>query len=198
MFKTEVLRRNGIYFESFCDYEDDWIASIKIFLASDIVCFEDRTVYCWRVHNASESHNRVAKDRYIEDFYRKYCSLRKFLLDSVAETDLTERERKAFERELQKRAMLWTLSNETGRGIEGRTVNDSTKVLKEVVSREKAAGLCKGLITHSISTTGYGVSGAKRIYHKLREAFLTFLIINNMEGAAVKLNKKYLHGRWHI
>jgi hypothetical protein len=140
----------------------------------------------------------VAKDRYIDDFYRKYCSLRKFLLDSVAETGLTERERKVFSRELQKRAMLWTLSNETGRGIEGRTIEDSVVIVKEAAAKEKAAGLYRGLITHSISTTGYGVSGAKKLYHKLREALLTFLIINNMESVAVKLNKKYLHGRWHI
>jgi hypothetical protein len=198
MFGTDFLRKNNVAFHSFCDYEDDWVASIRAFAAADKVCFESRTVYCWRVHAASESHNRVAHDRYIEDFYEKYCAMRTFLLDAIKGTYLDKNARMAFERELQKRAILWNLSNETGRGIEGRRRGESTATVKEVVAAEREHGLNPGMVTHPISTTGYGVSGAKKFYHKLREAFLTFLLLHHMEGAAVYLNSSLLHGRWHI
>jgi hypothetical protein len=197
MFRTEFLREHAIRFESFCDYEDDWITCIRAFRAANTVCLESRTVYVWRIHDQSESHNRIVHDRYIEDFYEKYSRMRAFLLESVAQTGLSERERFVFERELQKEGILWTLSNETGRGISGRTIAQSVTVVKQTVQAERDRGFYRGMVTHPLSTTGYGVSRVKRNYHIVREAFLTFLLLHHMEGAAVRLNKKLLHGRWH-
>lgn len=198
LFRTEFLKVNGICFESFCDYEDDRIACIKAFKLAKVVCLESRTVYCWRVHTQSESHNRIVRDKYIENFYEKYCRLNAFFRDAVAETGLTKQEMEVFEREMQKRAILWNLSNETGRGIDGRTLLESEAIVKTVVQAEREKGLHKGMVTYPLSTTGYGVSGGKKIYHLVRESFLMFLLLHHMEGAAVRMNKKYLHGRWHL
>jgi glycosyltransferase involved in cell wall biosynthesis len=198
MFRTDFLRKNNIHFLSYLDYEDDWMVSVNALAAADTVCFEDRTVYCWRVHASSESHNRITHDRYIDDFYEKYCSFREFLLDAVRDTEPGKKEMAAFERELQKRALLWDLSNETGRGIEGRSIGESTVEVKKTVAWERKRGIKRGIVTHSLTTTGLGVSFAKKLYHKLREAFVTFLLLHHMEGAAVYLNHKILHGRWHI
>ncbi len=146
LFRTELLRSNEIIFESFCDYEDDWVACIKAFRKAKVVCLESRTVYCWRVHEQSESHDRVARDRYIENFYARYCRLNTFVQAAVEETGLTDREHMVFAREMQKRAILWTLSNETGRGICGRTLPESEAVVKHVVQSERENGLYSGMI----------------------------------------------------
>lgn len=198
LFRTEFLKENGIRFESFCDYEDDRIVCIKAFKKAGTVCLESRTVYCWRVHAQSESHNRIVHDRYIENFYEKYCKLNHFFHNAVADTGLTEQETDIFSREMQKRAILWNLSNETGRGIEGRDLRESEQIVKAVVQAERKKGLYKGMITHPLSTTGYGVFGGKKMYHLIREGFLMFMLLHHMEGAAVHINKKFLHGRWHL
>lgn len=198
LFKTEFLRRNAIRFESFCDYEDDWIVCIKAYRSAKVICLEKRTVYCWRVHNQSESHDRVMRDRYIEDFYAKYCKLSTFMQESVAETGLTAKQHMDFARELQKRALLWTLSNETGRGICGRMPEESKAAVKAAVLAERKSGFRKGMVLVPLSTTGYRVSKGKKLYHIFRESCLTFLLLHHMEGAAVFINKRFFHGRWHI
>lgn len=198
LFRTEFLRSNDIRFESFCDYEDDWIVCIKAYRSAKVICLEKRTVYCWRVHAQSESHNRVMHDRYIEDFYAKYCRLNAFMQEAVAGTGLTGEQQRVFDRELQKRALLWTLSNETGRGIHGRSMEESKAAVKSAVLAERKKGLQRGIILVPLSTTGYRVPKGKKMYHILREAALTFLLLNHMEDAAIYMNKKFLHGRWHI
>ncbi|MBO5068967.1 MAG: glycosyltransferase [Roseburia sp.] len=198
LFRTEFLRDNDIRFESFCDYEDDWIVCIKAYRSAKVICLEKRTVYCWRVHNQSESHNRILRDRYIEDFYARYCRLNAFMQEAVAGTGLTTKQHRFFAREMQKRALLWTLSNETGRGIRGRSMEESKAAVKTAVLSERKKGFQKGIVLVPLSTTGYRVSRGKKLYHILRETCLTFLLLHHMEGAAIYLNKKFLHGRWHI
>lgn len=90
------------------------------------------------------------------------------------------------------------LSNETGRGIAGRTEKESIAVMRHVVQEEKRNGIYPEINQNTLSITGYGMTGLKYKYHVFRDKFLTFLLLHHMIPAAVWLNKKVLHGRWHV
>lgn len=198
LFRTEFLKKNHITFYKYCDYEDDWIFCILAYRAAEKICLERKTVYSWRVHNQSESHNRVVKDRYLTHFYENYCEMRKFFLDAVNSTQIEQTDLRRYQCELQKMALLWSLSNETGRGIAGRTEKESIAVMRHVVQEEKRNGIYPEINQNTLSITGYGMTGLKYKYHVFRDKFLTFLLLHHMIPAAVWLNKKVLHGRWHV
>lgn len=198
LFRTDFLKENHITFYKYCDYEDDWIFCILAYRAAEKICLESKTVYSWRVHNQSESHNRVMKDHYLDHFYANYCEMRKFFLETVNSTQIGQDDLKKYQCELQKMALLWSLSNETGRGITGRTTKESIRVLKEVVQCEKKNGIYPEINKNALSITGYGMTGLKYKYHIFRDKFLTFLLLHHMIPVAVWLNKNVMHGRWHV
>lgn len=197
IFKTAFLRENEITFYCFCDYEDDWIFCIQAFLAAKRVCLESKIVYGWRVHEQSESHNRTINDRYLDNFYQNHQRMRAFFWKALEEAGLTEQEKARYAIELQKQAILWSLSNETGRGIQKHTIKESTAIMKKVMKEEKSRGICKDLNKYALSISSFKASGWKLRYYLFRDHFLTFLLLHRMEGAAVWLNKKVMHGRWH-
>ena len=94
-----------------------------------------------------------------------------------------------FAGELQKEAMLWGLSNETGRGIKNRTIRQSTKVMKVITRTERKNGITKGMLMRPLPISIYGQRGIKKAYCKFRDIFLTGLLLYYMEGLAVILNK---------
>ncbi|MGN0349764.1 MAG: glycosyltransferase family 2 protein [Roseburia sp.] len=198
LFCTDFLRKHNIRFYRYCDYEDDWIFCIQAFLAAERFCLEKKTLYSWRIHGRSESHNRIKKDRYLEGLYENHKKMETFLLEAVEEIGLTDAQKEDFRRELQKQRLLWVLSNETGRGIDRHTLKESSRLVKQAVAAERRRGLCKSLNRCPLSISGYGTTGIKRQYHLLRDRLLTFLLLHHMEALAVLLNKKLLHGRWHI
>lgn len=197
MFRTDFLRKKEMSFWAFCDYEDDWLFNIKAFINADKICLETRTVYGWRINQLSESHNRIFKDKYIHDFYKRHNQLQEFLWESLKEAQLTEKETLRFKREMQKQVLLWGLSNETGRGIKQNTVRESTRIMKNIVAQERKKGICKGINRHALSTSTSGGTGVKWLFYIFRDKLLTFLLLHHLEGLAVRVNKKYLHGRWH-
>ena len=136
---SDAVYNTASYFKY--DYEDDWIFCILAYRAAEKICLEKKTVYSWRVHNQSESHNRVVKDRYLTHFYENYCEMRKFFLDAVNSTQIGQTDLRRYQCELQKMALLWSLSNETGRGIAGRTEKESIAVMRYVVQEEKRNGI---------------------------------------------------------
>jgi hypothetical protein len=180
------------------DYEDDWIFLTLSMVCAERFCIEKRVVYTWRVHADSESHNRVANDRYLEDFYEKHRLLRAFFCEALKNAGLTEKQKDRFACELQKQALLWALSNETGRGIKKHTEQESAAILAHVVEREKYEGICRRINRHPLYISVAGARGFKRIYYVFRDRLLTFLLLHGQIPLAVRLNRKLLHGRWHI
>ena len=197
IYSLDFLRKYKIQFKSFLDYEDDWIFTIGALKNAKVVTVRQQIIYIWRDNEQSESRNRVVHDKYLEDFYRRHCELRSFLLNTLKECKLSEDIRLMFEGELQKEAMLWGLSNETGRGIKNRTIRQSTEVMKVITKTERKNGIIKGMLRRPLPISVYGQQGMKRAYCKFRDIFLTGLLLNHMERFAVILNKKLFHGRWH-
>jgi glycosyltransferase involved in cell wall biosynthesis len=198
MFRTEFLRENNIFFFSFCDYEDDWIFLILSMVNAGKFIIETRTVYSWLIHNQSESHNRTSKDRYLEDFYEKHRLLRAFFHEALKNVGLTEKMEERFACELQKQALLWSLSNETGRGIERHTEREIVDIMTHVVETETYEGICRHINRHPLYISVAGAHGWKRCYYVLRDKLLTFLLLHNQIPLAVRLNKNVFHGRWHM
>ena len=197
MFRTEFLRENNISFYSFCDYEDDWIFLTLALIHAKRFGIEKKTVYTWYIHAGSESHNRKEKDRYLEDFYEKHRLLRAFFGEALKNADLDEAAEERFGCELQKQALLWSLSNETGRGIEQRPAAESVAVLKGVVKKEKEDGIYRRINHFPLYISVAGSHGMKRRYYSFRDKLLTFLLLHGQVRLAVVLNRRFLHGRWH-
>ncbi len=197
MFKTEFLKRNNIRFRKFLDYEDDLVFMIDVMKYADSFVYIDIPLYIYNFNPLSESNNRIKKDRYIDDFYDKFCLFSDFMLGSVENTGLDEKYSERFKRELQKSCLLWNLSNETGRGIEGRRVKDSVLNVKKAVKGEYKRGMMKNLNKDTLDISTYGATGVKKSYYAFRDRFLTFLMLGRMYMPAVILNKYLIHGRWH-
>lgn len=155
--------------------------------------YDRRPLYVWNENPESESRNRIYNDRYIEDFYTKFCGFKQFMLEAVKTEGIPEDNLKRFSIELQKSCLLWNLSNETGRGI----IKDSIRIVKEAVNKEKETGILKGINNDPLTVSVYGASGVKKIYYSIRDRFLTFCMLNNMCIVAVLMNKCLLHGRYH-
>ena len=197
IYRLDFLRKYQIVFHTFLDYEDDWIFVINAMRYAKNITLRKKIVYIWRQNEASESRNRIIKDKYLENFYKKHCELREFLLDSLGEISLSDDYKKIYEGELQKETLLWGLSNETGRGILNRTINQSTSIMKSIVQQEKKYGIRKGMLIRPLPVSIYGQQGVKKLYYIFRDILLTYLLLNHMERLAVVLNKKIMHGRWH-
>ena len=197
IYRLDFLRENKIIFKTFLDYEDDWIFVINAMKHAKTVTIRKQVVYIWRTNLESESRNRIAHDKYLDDFYVKHCALRAFLLDALKEATVDQKLYVLYENELQKETLLWGLSNETGKGIENRTLSQSTAVMKEIVKHEREYGVKRGMLKRPLPISIYGQHGIKKAYYVFRDLFLTILLLNHMEGLAVVLNKKVLHGRWH-
>lgn len=198
VFRTKFLKNNHINFFRFLDYEDDWLFAIEALHKAERVSVCTKTVYAWRVNMESESHNRKNKDVYIDNFYVKHCNLKNYLLTILNELNISENLYNSFCGELQKETLLWGLSNETGRGITGRCISESTEVMKKISSEERKNGWVKGMLWRFHPISVYGQHGIRKLYHQFRDVFLTVLLMCRMEYLAVVLNKKILHGRWHI
>lgn len=197
IYRLDFLRKHQLIFKTFLDYEDDWIFVINAMKYAGTVTVRKETVYIWRTNEESESRNRIRHDKYLEDFYEKHCALREFLLEALAGIPMEKNLYALFESELQKETLLWGLSNETGRGIEHRTLRQSTAVMKGIVKRERDYGIKKGMVWKPLPISIYGQYGIKKVYYVFRDVFLTILLLNHMESLAVILNKKLFHGRWH-
>lgn len=198
MFRTDFLRENNISFYRFCDYEDDWIFLTLALVQAERFCVEKKTVYTWNIREDSESHNRKVNDRYLDDFYEKHKLLRAFFWEALKNANLDAAMEERFGCELQKQALLWSLSNETGRGISKHTADESIDTLKKVVAKEKEDGIYRKLNRFPLYISVAGSHGIKRVYYTWRDKLLTFLMLHRQVGAAVFLNRRLLHGRWHI
>lgn len=197
IYRTDFLKENHIKFQVFLDYEDDWLFVIETMKYAKTVILRKEVVYIWKINLESESRNRVEKDKYLEQFYEKHCCLRDYLLNALEVISIESRLYRLFEAELQKESLLWGLSNETGRGIENRSFEQSTKLMKEIVKQEKQYGIRQGMVKRPLPISIHGQQGLKKIYYTFRDVFLTILLLNKMEKLAVILNKKVFHGRWH-
>ena len=197
IYRLDFLRENHMKFQTFLDYEDDWLFVIEAMKYAKAVTVRKQVVYIWRTNEESESRNRIEHDKYLENFYEKHCRLREFLLAALGVSGIDRKLYLMFEGELQKETLLWGLSNETGRGIENRTILQSTEVMKNIVKQERSIGIKKGMLKHPLPISIYGQHGLKKAYYVFRDVFLTFLLLNHLEKLAVILNKKMLHGRWH-
>jgi glycosyltransferase involved in cell wall biosynthesis len=198
MFRRGFLVEYNISFYSFCDYEDDWIFLTLAMTHTGKFCMETKTVYTWRIHGASESHDRVEKDRYIDGLYDKHRLLQAFFWEALKHASLTDELEDRFACELQKQTLLWSLSNETGRGIEGRSEQAGIEVMTHVVEREKYEGICRHINRHPLYISVAGATGWKRRCYAFRDKLLTFLLLHRQIPLAVRLNRRLLHGRWHI
>jgi glycosyltransferase involved in cell wall biosynthesis len=198
MFRTDFLRENNISFYRFCDYEDDWIFLILAMVHAGTFAIEARTVYSWVIHNASESHNRVKKDRYLDDLYEKHRLLRAFFWEALKHADLTEAQEERFGCELQKQALLWSLSNETGRGIRKHSEREIVAIMTHVVETEKYEGIYRRINRRPLYISTAGAKGFRRRYYAFRDKLLTFLLLHGQIPLAVRMNREMLHGRWHI
>ena len=197
IYRLEFLKENSMKFQKFLDYEDDWLFVIDAMKYAKAVTIRKQVVYIWRTNEESESRNRIKYDKYLENFYEKHCGLRRFLLEALNFTGVEKNLYNVFEGELQKETLLWGLSNETGRGIKGRTVSQSTEIMKNIVKQERIFGINQGMLGRPLPISVYGHCGIKKAYYVFRDVFLTFLLLNHMEKLAVILNKNLLHGRWH-
>lgn len=197
LFRVSFIKKNGIRFKRFLDYEDDLLFMIDVMKYAESFVYDKRPLYVWNENPGSESRNRIINDRYIEDFYNKFCDFREFMLDSINTEGLPEDNLKRFSIELQKSCLLWNLSNETGRGIKDRRVKNSIQIVKKVVKKEKEAGIIKGINKEPLGISVFGARGIKRTYYSFRDKFLTFCMIKNMCAVAVLMNKYLLHGRYH-
>lgn len=197
IFCLDFLKKNQIIFKNFLDYEDDWIFVINAMKHAKKVALRRQVVYIWRTNMESESRNRIVHDKYLKDFYQKHCALRSFLLEALDGIVLDRNVYELFEGELQKETLLWGLSNETGRGIENRTVSQSTEVMKNIVKCERKYGIKTRMVQRPLPISICGQHGVKKAYYMFRDIFLTVLLVIHMERLAVILNKKVLHGRWH-
>lgn len=197
IYRLDFLRENHMKFQTFLDYEDDWLFVIEAMKYAKAVTVRKQAVYIWRTNEESESRNRIEHDKYLENFYEKHCGLREFLLAALEVSGIDRKLYLMFEGELQKETLLWGLSNETGRGIENRTILQSTEVMKNIVKQERSMGIKKGMLKRPLPISIYGQHGLKKAYYVFRDVFLTFLLLNHLEKLAVVLNKKVLHGRWH-
>ncbi len=197
MFRVSFLREQGIHFKRFLDYEDDLLFMIDVMSAAHSFVYDERELYINNDNPLSESRGRIKKDRYIESFYEKITSFRSFMEKAVDNTGLAVEYQERFFCELQKMVLLWCLSNETGRGIQGRSVKDSVNIVRNTVASEKRRGIHKKINAHPLEVSVYGGHGFKRIYYLFRDKFLTFCMLHHMCISAVVLNKFVLHGRWH-
>ena len=198
LYKRNFLVDNNIIFRVYCDYEDDWIFVIEAAKRATRIGLESFCTYHWRNNMDSESRNRIKKDKYIDNVYEHFCDLRSFLLSEFEELKFDRVISLNFCRELQKMAILWTLSNETGRGIEGRSYSESVEVMRRALRAERKNGIMPGMVFTTLPLSVFRQKGVKRIYYICRDMFLTFLCVWHFEGLAVTFNKKIFHGRWHL
>ncbi len=201
MFRKAFLDKNNIRFQTFLDYEDDWIMAIEAFSYAEKVCTVDSPLYVWRINSSSESHNRVVKDKYIESFYTKFDGLRKFLIEKYEATSPNSKSMDLFLGDIEKQLLLWALSNETGRGIRGRNISVSIDIMREILYEERKSGILKRIyktIFRPLLVSVYDREGAMKLYCCFRDVFMTILTVFYMESLAVFLNKRVFHGRWHI
>ena len=201
MFRKSFLDKNNMRFQTFLDYEDDWIMAIDAFSCAKKVCIIDTVLYVWRINRKSESHDRVVRDKYIESFYTKFDGLRTFLIKKYKETNPDERDESIFLGDLEKQLLLWGLSNETGRGIRDRNITVSIEIMKDILYAERKDGILKRIlktIFRPLLVSVYEKEGVIKLYCVFRDVFLSILIVFHMEALAVLLNKRVFHGRWHI
>ena len=78
------------------------------------------------------------------------------------------------------------------------STKESAALLKEVVKKEKKKGIQPGLGRHPLYISTYEMTGWKKTYRLLRDRLLVFLLLHHGITAAVVLNRKVFHGRWHI
>lgn len=201
MFRKSFLDKNNIRFQTFLDYEDDWIMAIDAFSQAKKVCIIDDILYIWRINRRSESHDRIIKDKYIDSFYSKFEGLRTFLIQKYKETNPNDRDEKTFLGDLEKQLLLWALSNETGRGIKDRNIAVSIEIMRDILYVERRNGILKRVwnnLFRPLLVSVYEKEGVMKLYCSFRDIFLTMLIVFHMEALAVLLNKRFFHGRWHI
>ena len=198
LFRTSFLRANKIMFYKYLDYEDDWIFIINALRRARKICIQKKTVYCWHINDNSESHSRKKRDYYIADFSEKHKLFREFLIGSLDGVCTDERFLNRFREKLVKESMLWGLSNETGRGIYGRSYKDSLNEIKKVTRADNTKQLSLAGLLRPLPVSVYGHKGIRKVYYVSRDIFLTLLLEVHMEEAAILINKNILHGRWHV
>ncbi len=94
IFQTDLMRDNGIRFQSFIHYEDDWLVVTKALCNTHKAVTVSEAGYCWRVDEASESHQSI----YIENLPQRFAAFDKYVLtylqQGIRDTDIMNEYRK--------------------------------------------------------------------------------------------------------
>lgn len=94
IFRKDFISQNRIRFQSFLHYEDDWLFLTKALCRAQKAVTISEAGYCWRVHDASESHKKV----YMENLPQRYKSFDKhvltYLQQEIGDTEIINEFRK--------------------------------------------------------------------------------------------------------
>lgn len=90
IFRVDFLKKHGMRFQRFVDYEDDWLFVTEALCHAKIVVTSSHTGYYWRVSTDSRSHQK----RFIPDIGSRYKQLddyvMKYLRDRITDRDILD------------------------------------------------------------------------------------------------------------
>ncbi len=79
VISAALIKDNGICFESFIRYDDDWVFLLRCLSFSKSIYLCSQAHYCWLIRSSSELHTQ----KYIPDIVSKYKKLREFKIDYI-------------------------------------------------------------------------------------------------------------------
>lgn len=92
IYRSSLLKNNGIHFKAFIDYEDDWIFNIEALMAADKIAVTSEGYYCWNIREESESH----RNKYIPDLLEKRKQWMNWLSGILDDLNIEAEKRQAF------------------------------------------------------------------------------------------------------
>lgn len=90
IFRVDFLKKHGMRFQRFVDYEDDWLFVTEALCHAKTVVTSSHTGYYWRVNTDSRSHQK----QFIPDIGSRYKQLddyvMKYLGDRITDRDILD------------------------------------------------------------------------------------------------------------
>lgn len=180
VFRASIINDNKVEFESFIQYDDDWVFLLKYLEVSKKIYLTKNVYYQWYIHNDSESHC----PKYLDRIDCRYENLRRFQKNYMLGCNVSYKERELFENYFYANFLYVATTNEA---IQVRSIKSLAKAVNYIYQQVKS--------DRFVPAVWYDKKDVTRmlIKKKGKKAGIIFsLIMNKMCLAAVLLCKLVL------
>ncbi len=170
IFRKDLIDRNGLYFFSFWNNEDDWIFVIKSLMVANNVTVLKNCLYDYREVDCSLSQRR----RYIDNLYSKRKKNVEWIGKTLSElSDVSGDMSDRFLGVLQRKLLLFTFYNESATKNSNR-IKESIRIIRSAVENEKADGIREGILD------GASFSESLFLHFLLKKHFSLAYLLNGL------------------